>query len=113
MWPDAVRNGEGQVLGRYDMAEQNPYVSRSQCFVHVEADGTASLVSTGKAPTAMRAPGGAWYGIKRDYSHALKDGEQIALDSKSPGTTGSFSAVYTAYVRQDGGPQPSGYQYYE
>ena len=78
-----VRNGHEQVLGRYDMITQNPYISRAQCLMRV-VDGAASLVSLGKDPTALRAPGGKWSNLRKGQAHILADGEEIALDSKNP-----------------------------
>jgi len=46
--------GEEQTLGRFDMADPSPYVSRLQCVVHVEG-GAATLLSIGKPPTLWRA----------------------------------------------------------
>ena len=37
-----------QVLGRFDMVEQKDTVSRAQCLVRVNADGSAALFSLGK-----------------------------------------------------------------
>ena len=93
-------NGEEQILGRYDMAMENPYISRAQCLVRVAADGTASLDSLGKPPTAIRAPGGAWHLLRRGETYKMADGDQLALDSKNP--EGTFSAVFTVYLQQAG-----------
>jgi len=103
-----VRNGQEQTLGRYDMLSQNPYISRVQCVVRVAADGTASLASTGKTPTALRAPGGAWWSdLRRDQTHQLADGEQIALDSKNP--EGAYGTVYTVFCQEDARGQQGDY----
>ena len=68
------------------MLEQNLYISRMQCIVQVAADGTATLVSTGKPPTAVRAPNDSWYSVwlTNGEQHALVNGEQIGLDCKNP-----------------------------
>eukprot|EP00966_Prymnesium_polylepis_P175761 4068183-Prymnesium_polylepis.1 len=77
----AVGNGEEQCLGCYDMVQENPLVSQAQCLLQVAADGTATLVSLGERATGLRARIGApWYGLKKEATHALVDGEQIALD---------------------------------
>jgi hypothetical protein len=103
-----VCNGHEQVLGRYDMITQNPYISRAQCLMRVE-DGTASLVSLGKAPTALRAPGGKWTNLRKGQAHILADGEEIALDSKNP-DAGYFPAIFTVYSLQDNLAQLGGYE---
>ena len=102
-----VCNGHEQVLGRYDMITQNPYISRAQCLMRVE-DGTASLLSLGKAPTALRAPGGKWTNLRKGQAHILADGEEIALDSKNP-DAGYFPAIFTVYSLQDNLAQLGGY----
>ena len=83
--------GEEAVLGRYDMHSDictRPWVSRKQCAVIVEADGTAILVTRGKPPTGWRAPGGAWNWLWTGFAnngypeyHILSDGDQISLDA--------------------------------
>ena len=117
----AVRNGEEQVLGRFDMLEQKPTVSRMQCLVRVAADGSARLFSLGKRPTGLRARHGApWYGLETDptlcNSHVLVPGEQIAVDIDSGESFGwqgtPYTAVFTCHVEQGGMQQPEagGYQ---
>lgn len=98
-----VCNGEEQVLGRHDMAEQKLTVSRAQCLVQVAADGTATVVSLGKRPTGLRRHGGApWYGLELHATHALLDGEQIALDMDSGESFGwqgqPYTAIFTCHV---------------
>ena len=77
----AVRNGEEQCLGSYDMVAENPLVSPAQCLLQVSAEGNAQLISLGERATGLRARIGApWYGLKKGATHVLVDGEQIALD---------------------------------
>ena len=94
----AVRNGEEQVLGRYDMAEPSVYVSRKQCLVEVDDSGIATLLSIGKPLTLCRARGEAsWRGLRKarplgddigfDGAHILADGDQISLDMRNPDTS--------------------------
>jgi len=110
-----VRSGEQQVLGRYDMAQQSEYVSRSQCSIQVGPDGTATLISMGKPPTAVRSQYGApWNYIQRDQRHVLQNGDQVSLDSNNP--EGAFftcqmegSGQQGGYGQQQGGYQQQGY----
>ena len=46
--PYTLRNGEEQVLSRWNMAVQKPTVSRVQAVVTVGSDGSATLESRGK-----------------------------------------------------------------
>ena len=85
--------GEEAVLGRYDMHADvctRPWVSRKQCAVIVEADGTAILVTRGKPATGWRAPSGEWSWLWTGFAnteygypeyHILSDGDQISLDA--------------------------------
>ena len=110
----SVRTGEQQVLGCYDLLESKPAVAEVQCVLQVAADGTATLVSLGHRPTGLRAHQGApWYGLKRDATHVLAHGEQIALDDER---TAVFTCqadgadVAMGYPPQQGFvPQPGGY----
>jgi len=96
-----VRNGQEQVLGRYDMAIQNPYISRAHCFIRVAEDGVATVSATGKLATAVRQPGYDWQKVRPDQTHLLVNGHEIALDPKAP-----ENAVFTVYL-EDG--QQHGY----
>lgn len=98
-----VRNGEEQVLGRFDMLQQNPYISRMHCLVRVEADGMATVTAIGKVATMVRSPGTAWFKVRKDQTHALTNGQEIALDPKAP-----ENAVFTVYLQQDGNVQAAG-----
>ena len=105
-----VRAGEEQVLGRFDMLEEKNTVSRMQCIVQVGADGTATISSLGKRPTGLRRRHGApWYGLSREATHVLLDGEEIALDMDSGESFGyqgkPYTAVFTCHVEQAGFPQ--------
>ena len=91
-----VRNGERQVLGRWDMDCPNPYISRMQCTIDVSPDGTAAITSVGKPPSALRAPDGEWYEIRPGESYVVYDGQEFSLDCLTPET-----AVFTIYIMQD------------
>ena len=79
-----LHNDEEQIIGRFDMFEQDIYVSRAQCRVQVAADGTATLTSLGKPPTLVLASnGGPWYGLQKDEIHVLADGTEICLTGKA------------------------------
>ena len=118
-----LRNGEQQVLGRYDAdhgvqtayaqndpsrlrvrdVPVNPYVSRQQCIVQVAMDGSATLCSLGKNPTGWRAHRGApWQWLIKDQVLYLNDGFEVTLDVNHPD-----EAVFTC--RRDGGGM-GGYQ---
>ena len=103
--PYALRNGEEQVLSRWNMARPSLTVSRIQCKVHVLADGSAALVSRGRGPTLCRALGGQWSGLYKDQWHMLSDGDQVSLDSNDP-----EAAVFTCSCQLDGAMQHGGYQ---
>ena len=78
-------SGDEQIIGRFDMVQQDVYVSRAQCKLQVAADGTAFLTSLGKPPTLVRGnEGGPWYGLGKDETHVLTDGTEICLTGKSP-----------------------------
>ena len=101
----AVRNGEEQVVGRYDMADQDEksgrmYVSRAQCLIQVATDGTPTLTSIGKNPTGLRRRHGApWYGLSKGATHVLLDGEQVALNVNQ--AYNPYTAVYTVQLARD------------
>ena len=116
-----LRNGEQQVLGRYNAdhgvqtayadpsrlrvrdVPVNPYVSRQQCIVQVAMDGSATLCSIGKNPTGWRTHRGApWQWLMKDQVLYLNDGFEVTLDVNHPD-----EAVFTC--RRDGGGM-GGYQ---
>ena len=78
--PYTVRNGEDQVLSRWNMMNEALTVSRVQCMVRVLADGTPTLVGCGKAPSLFRAFGGPWSPLYKGESVLLSDGLQVSLD---------------------------------
>lgn len=93
-----VRNGEEQVLGRYDMVEPSPYVSRVQCLVRVAPDGTATVTSLGKPQTyILKAEGTVVLG--KDQSDVLKESDQIALHKDH--RSGFPEAIYTVYAQHE------------
>ena len=83
-----VDKGGEQILGRFDMDEWVPtrqYVSRQQCVVKVDQDGSARLITTGKPATGWRSRrGGEWQWIRNRERRILSDGDQISLDFKDP-----------------------------
>jgi len=89
------------MLGRFDMVEQDPYVSRAQCLVQVSADGTASVTSIGKAATFIIKASGdrGWRSsviLRKNQQHLLQDGERIAL--KKNQVSGAMLGVFTVYA---------------
>ena len=74
-------------LGRYDMELGRPYrpwVSREQCIVQLQADGSITLESRGKGPTLFRNHGGAWCALQKGEGLTLTHGDQISLDPNDP-----------------------------
>lgn len=94
-----VRPGDEQILGRWDLVDQDPYVSRVQCVVRLAPDGTASVVSLGKPQTYILKGPRRSVILQKDETHILKDGDQIALRKNHK--TGSFGGLYTVYALQD------------
>jgi hypothetical protein len=82
--PYRLRNGEMQVLSRWNMETQKLTVSRMQCKVRVAADGTATLTSCGKGPTLWRAWDGPWEPLYKGQRQVLADGDQVSLDWQEP-----------------------------
>ena len=104
--PYMLRNGDEQVLSRWNMVRQKLTVSRVQCTVAVSADGTATLTSYGKGPTLWRAYGGPWNGLYYGQAQVLADGDQIALDWHHP-----ESAVFAVGCQLDQSGGAGGYGY--
>ena len=105
--PYILCNGEEQVLSRWNMMQQSDYVSRLQCMIKIEPDGTPTLVGLGKAPTLVRSRGGQWQPVWRRQTHILADGDQVSIDYNNP-----EGAVFTCHdeMLQGGyGQQQGGY----
>lgn len=115
--------GEETVLGRFDMVQQSPFVSRKQCEVQIAADGSATLASIGKPSTLLRRAGQAapWYVLRRAEDErpiplslglpvptfgpcVLSNGDQISLDCHNP-----ESAVFTIVCQDEGAASGGGY----
>ena len=93
--PYTLRNGEVQVLSRWNMERQKLTVSRVQCKVRVAADGShATLTSCGKGPTLVRAWGGLWNALYKGEQHLLADGDQVSLNWHDPD-----AAIFTCQVQ--------------
>lgn len=74
-------------LGRYDMEiskPTRPWVSREQCVIQLQPDGTATLESRGKAPTLFRNRGGTWYALEKGEGLTLSEGDQVSVDYNDP-----------------------------
>lgn len=78
--PYTLKSGDERVLSRWNMVEQKLTVSRKQCIVKVNADGTATLTSCGKSPTFWRQRDGPWCAVPNGESLILTDGDQVSLD---------------------------------
>ena len=86
----SVNSGGEQVLGRYDMMDQEITVSREQAIVRVAQDGKANLISIGRGPTYWREHQmGQWSLLQRDSAKPLSSGYQICLD------TNNKNAIFT------------------
>ena len=99
--PYTLRNGDEQVLSRWNMLKQKLTVSRKQSTVRILNDGTATLTSIGRGPTLWRARGDAWYELRNGESLVLSDQDQVSLDCNDP-----EAAIFTCHderaVQQDG-----------
>ena len=109
--PYTVRAGEEQALGRWNMMQPSPYVSRVQAVVKMFPDGTAVLESHGKPATGYRQQGGMWSGLQRGQTQILQNGDEISLDSRNPeGAIFAFQAEGGGMQQQGGfGQQQGGY----
>ena len=84
--PYTLQNGEDQVLGRWNMVYESPYVSRMQCLFKVYNDGTPTLTSIGKGPTLWRLPNGPWNVLYNRQSIPISGAGvvQVSLDANNP-----------------------------
>jgi hypothetical protein len=97
--PYSLRNGQEQLLSRWNMVRQKPTVSRMQCSVAVSPDGVATLTSYGKGPTLWRQQHGyGWVALYNGDQVILSEGDQIGLDWHDP-----EAAVFTCYATADNG----------
>ena len=108
MLPYTVSTGEELTLGRWNMMQPSPYVSRAQCKVVIMADGTAILTSVGKPPTGIRARGGQWNALYFGQHHILSDGDQVSLDIYN-NPEGAVLTLQNEGAMQQGGYQQQGY----
>jgi len=101
----SLRNGDVQVLSRFNMLKQKLTVSRVQCIVQIH-DGTATLTSCGRGPTLWCARGCPWVALENGDQVPLTDGDLVSLDCNDPGGT-----VFACEERalQGGQPQMSGH----
>ena len=76
--PYMLRNGDEWVLSRWNMLQPVNTVSRVQCIVQILADGTPSLISSGKGPTGVRRAGGPWSPLYKGQRHVLSNGDQVS-----------------------------------
>ena len=108
------------VLGRWNMMQPSPYVSRQQCIVNLLADGNAVLTCTGKPPTGIRTRGGQWNPLYNGQQHYLSDGDQVSLDLQynpegavftfeNAMQQGGYGQQQGGYGQQQGGYGQGGY----
>ena len=100
--------GDRRTLGRWNMQFQAITVSRAQCKVYANPDGSASLQSTGKGPTLWRMPGGPWNALYANQVQVLSSGVQISIDSNNP-EGAVFTCQFEGAGQQQGYPQQQGY----
>eukprot|EP00322_Chrysochromulina_rotalis_P007535 CAMPEP_0115854366 /NCGR_PEP_ID=MMETSP0287-20121206/13988_1 /TAXON_ID=412157 /ORGANISM="Chrysochromulina rotalis, Strain UIO044" /LENGTH=275 /DNA_ID=CAMNT_0003308483 /DNA_START=38 /DNA_END=865 /DNA_ORIENTATION=+ len=81
--PYKLKNGDVQVLSRWNMRRQKLTVSRVQCIVQIH-DGTATLTSCGKGPTLWRGYGQDWVALGDGDQVPLTTGDQVSLDCTDP-----------------------------
>jgi hypothetical protein len=107
MLPYTLMNvGEEFVLGRWNMMQPSPYVSRQQAIMQILPDGSAILTSVGKPVTLIRTRGGQWNSLYNGQQHFLNDGDQIGLDAKNP--EGSVLQFENCAMQQGGYDQGYG-----
>lgn len=117
--PYALHTGDEFSLGRWNMVNPSPYVSRVQCVVQSLEDGTAVLVSRGKPVTGWRRGNAPWTELHKGQSVLLGHGDQISLDCRNTegavftveeeSTQGYTQQTYSAYPQPGGSPQPVPY----
>ena len=107
--PYTLTNGRERVLGRWNMIEQKLTVSRKQCVVEIEADGTATLTSVGKPPTLWRPLGYDWIALRHGEKTVLSDGDEISIDCINP-ESGLFTCRDESASQQQGFNQDYGTQ---
>ena len=100
--PYTLCAGEDVALGRFNMMQQSPYVSRVQCSLQVGYDNSLVLTSLGKPRTIVRLPGAPWISLTRGQKHVLQNGEQIGLDVMNPEGT-VFTCMAEGGAMQQGG----------
>lgn len=76
--------GDEKALSRWNMVTMRATVSRKQCVVKCQADGTVTLDSEGKSPTLWRQPGGYWCPVHAGDRVTLSHGDQLSLDCNDP-----------------------------
>lgn len=105
--PYFVSSGDEVILGRWNMLQPKPTVSRVQALVRLDHDGTPTLISCGRPATLWRRGGGPWNGLVKGQTHVLADGDQVSLDWAYPeGTVFTCVQLQGGYQQQDAYPQP-------
>ena len=111
--------GQQQILGRFDMGQTKGrpayYVSRQQCLLSINFDGSASLTSLGKPPTGWRSvEGEPWQWLRKDKGPILMpNGFQLSLNkydkdgAKSGGIFNCLPEGLSGYQQQGYGLQAS------
>jgi len=85
--PYTVGSGEDIILGRWNMKIIRQTVSREQCRVLVDPDGTAVLIARGKGQTLWKSRDDTrmgWNALYRGEEHILSDGDLISINWNDP-----------------------------
>ena len=102
--------GDDFVLGRWNMMQPSPYVSRQQVVVNLLPDGNAILYSTGKPATGIRQNGGQWNWLYNGQQHYIQHGDQVSLDQNNPeGAVFQFENAAMGGGQMGYGQQQQGY----
>ena len=81
--PYTVGLGEDIILGRWNMKVIRQTVSREQCRVLVEPDGTAVLIARGKGQTLWKSRDDTrmgWNALYAGEEQVLSDGDLISIN---------------------------------
>uniref|UniRef100_A0A7S4MY15 WW domain-containing protein n=1 Tax=Prymnesium polylepis TaxID=72548 RepID=A0A7S4MY15_9EUKA len=101
-----LQPGGEKILGRFDARVQKTTISRQQCVVRVDYEGSATVMSLGKPLTGWRAAAGTpWQWLRNGDERVIFNGAQLSLDQTDP-----EGEVFTIQEQAAGGAgQTQGY----